>query len=164
MFDDGWGWQLSSTLFAKENTSMQITEDISQDLIKGAEAGALTMVRLLLDKGAQVHAEDRYGRTALITSFGLEQGGGHLNVLFSHLDKELNQFMAEFDTIPGQIGALIIFQQEASGREDCPITGVLGLSLGAAHPVQLRTRGFNFTRMVIQNRFGSKSDRAGFLK
>jgi hypothetical protein len=53
-------------------------------------------------------------------SFGLEKAGGHLKALFSHLDKELRQFVAEFETLPGQIGALIIINGQLQGIEIAP--------------------------------------------
>lgn len=58
--------------------------------------------------------------TALNATMGLPQGGGHLKLLFSHLDKELHQFVAEFETIPGQIGALIIINGKLQGVEIAP--------------------------------------------
>jgi hypothetical protein len=58
--------------------------------------------------------------SALNEAFGLPSGGGHLKVLFSQLDKELHQFVAEFETIPGQIGALIIINGRLQGVEIAP--------------------------------------------
>ena len=58
--------------------------------------------------------------STLNTALGLPECGGHLNKLFTHLDKELQQFVAEFETIPGQIGALIIINGKLQGVEIAP--------------------------------------------
>jgi hypothetical protein len=58
--------------------------------------------------------------STLNTALGLPECEGHLNKLFTHLDKELQQFVAEFETIPGQIGALIIINGKLQGVEIAP--------------------------------------------
>jgi hypothetical protein len=58
--------------------------------------------------------------STLNTALGLPECGGHLNRIFTHLDKELRQFVAEFETIPGQIGALIIINGKLQGVEIAP--------------------------------------------
>lgn len=73
----------------------------------------------------EVAERHEYGKfwdniSALNTTLGLPDDGGHLNMLFSHLDKELHQFVAEFETIPGQIGALIIINGKLQGVEIAP--------------------------------------------
>jgi hypothetical protein len=58
--------------------------------------------------------------TALNTALGLTRGGGHLEALFREFHGELAQFVAEFESIPGQIGALILINGELAGIEIAP--------------------------------------------
>ncbi|MEW6349973.1 MAG: DUF6569 family protein [Thermodesulfobacteriota bacterium] len=58
--------------------------------------------------------------TALNAEFGLGTAGGHLEKLFTGFAKELLQFVAEFESLPGQVGALIIINGKLVGVEIAP--------------------------------------------
>ncbi len=58
--------------------------------------------------------------TALNAEFGLQAAGGHLEKLFTGFAKELQHFIAEFENLPGQVGALILINGTLVGVEIAP--------------------------------------------
>lgn len=52
--------------------------------------------------------------------FGIEQVGGHLEFFLRAFEKELSEFVAEFELIPRQVGAIILVGGEIVGIERAP--------------------------------------------
>lgn len=57
---------------------------------------------------------------ALNTRVGVRTGPGHLEYFFKHFDKELDEFVAEFEIIPKQIGAIVLINGHIVGVERSP--------------------------------------------
>ncbi|MFC1836550.1 ARPP-1 family domain-containing protein [Thermodesulfobacteriota bacterium] len=58
--------------------------------------------------------------SAMNRFLGVRTDMAHLEFLFTQFDKELSQFVAEFETIPRQIGALVIINGQLVGVEIAP--------------------------------------------
>jgi len=52
--------------------------------------------------------------------FGISQRGGHLVYFLEQFEKELDQFVAEFERIPNQVGAIILVAGRVVGIERAP--------------------------------------------
>lgn len=48
------------------------------------------------------------------------QGGGHLEFFLKHFRKELDEFVAEFECVPRQIGAIVLVDDQVVGVERAP--------------------------------------------
>jgi hypothetical protein len=51
---------------------------------------------------------------------GIRQGGGHLEYFLDNFAKELDQFVAEFECVPQQAGAIILVNGQVVGFERAP--------------------------------------------
>lgn len=51
---------------------------------------------------------------------GLSQGTGHLVYFFDHFKKQLDEFVAEFEIVPKQVGAIILVDGDIIGIERAP--------------------------------------------
>jgi hypothetical protein len=60
------------------------------------------------------------GIQAFNKSYGIEQVGGHLEFFVRAFQKELDQFVAEFEVVPRQIGAIILVGGQVAGVERAP--------------------------------------------
>jgi len=49
-----------------------------------------------------------------------ERGGGHINVFLREYEKQLSRFVAEFEPVPGQIGAIVLVAGRIVGIERVP--------------------------------------------
>lgn len=56
----------------------------------------------------------------LNSEIGVPEPDAQLRLLFSHLDGELREFVAQFENLPRQIGALIVISGELQGVEIAP--------------------------------------------
>lgn len=54
---------------------------------------------------------------------GLENSGGHLEKFFEKFRAELDHFVAEFEPVPGQIGAVVLVNGYVAGVERSPSAG-----------------------------------------
>src|SRR5262249_43537348 len=52
--------------------------------------------------------------------FGIDQYGGHLEFFVRTFQKELDQFVAEFEVVPRQVGAIVLVGGEVAGVERTP--------------------------------------------
>lgn len=57
---------------------------------------------------------------ALNSKFGLTSGRGHLEVFVDTFKKELDEFVAEFEVVPNQVGAIILIDGQVVGVERAP--------------------------------------------
>lgn len=78
----------------------------------------------LREKALKVRDTKSYSKlwgeiTKLNKNFGLS-GSGHLEYFMNHFEKELNQFVAEFECVPKQVGAIILLDGEVIGIERTP--------------------------------------------
>ncbi len=55
-------------------------------------------------------------------TMGLAQGSGHLKVFLNHFARELDQFVAEFENVPKQVGAIVLVNGRVVGVERTPST------------------------------------------
>jgi hypothetical protein len=53
-------------------------------------------------------------------SFGIEQAGGHLEFFLKTFQKELAEFVAEFEIVPRQVGAIVLISGKVAGIERAP--------------------------------------------
>lgn len=53
-------------------------------------------------------------------SFGIEQYGGHLEFFLRAFQKELDTFVAQFEIVPRQVGAVVLVNGELAGVERAP--------------------------------------------
>jgi hypothetical protein len=53
-------------------------------------------------------------------SFGIEQSGGHLEYFLRAFRKELDEFVAEFEVVPRQLGAIVLIGGKIAGIERAP--------------------------------------------
>lgn len=60
------------------------------------------------------------GIQAFNRTFGIEQYGGHLEYFLRTFQKQLDEFVAEFEVVPRQIGAVILVGGEIVGVERAP--------------------------------------------
>lgn len=60
------------------------------------------------------------GIQELNASFGISQSGGHLEYFLQRFQKELDGFVAEFELVPRQVGAVILVGGKIAGIERAP--------------------------------------------
>jgi hypothetical protein len=53
-------------------------------------------------------------------SFGINQHGGHLEFFLKAFQKELDEFVAEFEIVPRQVGAIVLIGGKIAGIERAP--------------------------------------------
>jgi hypothetical protein len=53
-------------------------------------------------------------------SFGIEQSGGHLEFFLRQFQAELARFVAEFEVVPRQVGAIVLIGGKVAGIERAP--------------------------------------------
>jgi len=51
---------------------------------------------------------------------GLADTGGHLEKFYDHFNKELEEFAAEFETVPNQVGAIVLIMGKVVGIDRTP--------------------------------------------
>ncbi len=56
------------------------------------------------------------------SAMGLPRGSGHLKAFLSHFEKELDQFVAEFENVARQVGAIMLVNGRVVGIERTPST------------------------------------------
>jgi hypothetical protein len=60
------------------------------------------------------------GIQAFNQGFGIEQHGGHLEFFVRTFQKELDTFVAQFEVVPRQVGAIVLVGGEVAGVERAP--------------------------------------------
>jgi len=58
--------------------------------------------------------------TTYSTSYGIQDHGGHLNLFFEQFRTQLDQFVAEFEPVPHQVGAIVLVGNSIIGVERAP--------------------------------------------
>jgi hypothetical protein len=88
---------------------------------------AFQILPATLRKGITKELADRheYGKfwpniAAMNASLGVNDRGGHLTLMFEQFATELMQFIAEFETVKNQIGAIILINGQLVGIEIAP--------------------------------------------
>jgi hypothetical protein len=88
---------------------------------------AFQILPATLRKGITKELADRreYGKfwpniAAMNSSLGINDRGGHLTMMFEQFAKELMQFIAEFEIVKNQIGAIILINGQLVGIEIAP--------------------------------------------
>lgn len=91
------------------------------------ERGSYRMLILpysLRERALEVRKEARYSKLwDAISLFNQEmgvQGYGHLDFFLKHFEKELDEFVAEFECVARQIGAVILVDDQVVGVERAP--------------------------------------------
>jgi len=78
----------------------------------------------LRERALEVRKEKSYNKLwDAIAAFNHElgvQGGSHLEFFLKHFRKELDEFVAEFECVPNQIGAIILVDDQVVGVERAP--------------------------------------------
>ena len=94
-------------------------------LISGDEHPMLIMPTSLRQKALVLRNDTEYNRLwndidALNRSMGVQTGSGNLVYLVQQFEKELNEFVAEFEIVPRQRGAVILIAGRLMGVELAP--------------------------------------------
>ena len=81
----------------------------------------------LREQALKVRSERSYGKlwpaiTKFNQRFGLVGRGGHLEVFLEEYSKELDEFVAEFELVPKQVGAIVMVNGHVVGVERGPGT------------------------------------------
>jgi hypothetical protein len=78
----------------------------------------------LRERALEVRKDKSYNKLwEAISLFNQEigiQGHGHLEFFLKHFQKELDEFVAEFECVPRQIGAIILVDDQVVGVERAP--------------------------------------------
>lgn len=72
-----------------------------------------------------------------ISAFNREMGvqvAGHLEFFLKHFCKELDEFVAEFECVPRQIGAIILVDDQVVGVERSTVARLLAERLAMTDP------------------------------
>ena len=105
------------------NTAMCVQQTQGGFITKGKHKLSILPFSLR-EKALKIRDTTSYNKlwgeiTKFNKNFGLA-GSGHLEYFMSHFEKELNQFVAEFECVPKQIGAIVLLNGEVIGIERAP--------------------------------------------
>lgn len=107
----------------KFNTAMCIQQS-QGGLIQRGEYQMLILPHALRERALVVRKDTSYNKLwDAISAFNQEmgvQGAGHLEFFLKHFRKELDEFVAEFECVPNQIGAIILVDDQVVGVERAP--------------------------------------------
>ena len=110
----------------KFNTAMCIQQS-QGGLIRRGEYRMLILPHALREMALMVRKTKSYNKLwDAIGQFNQEmgvQGHGHLEYFLKHFRKELDEFVAEFECVPQQIGAIILIDDQVVGVERAPSHG-----------------------------------------
>jgi len=75
-----------------------------------------------LRKGASSHSYDRLwpAISSMNQQLGIRNTAGHLEFFLQEFGKELDRFVAEFEIVPNQVGAIILINGRVAGVERAP--------------------------------------------
>jgi hypothetical protein len=95
-------------------------------LIKNADYKLMILPFSLREKALELRNIKKYSKLwKYIENFNKQFGinaGGELVHFFKNFEKELDQFVAEFESVPNQVGAVILINGEVVGIEKAPST------------------------------------------
>ena len=105
------------------NTAMCIQQSQGGFIQRGSYR-MLILPYALRERALEVRKEKSYNKLwDAISVFNREMGvqaAGHLEFFLKHFRKELDEFVAEFECVPGQIGAIILVDDQVVGVERAP--------------------------------------------
>ena len=105
------------------NTAMCIQQSQGGFIQRGSYR-MLILPHALREAALAVRKEKSYDKLwDAISVFNREMGvqaGGHLEFFLKHFRKELDEFVAEFESVPNQIGAIILVDDQVVGVERAP--------------------------------------------
>ncbi len=105
------------------NTAMCIQQSQGGFIKRGAYR-MLILPYALRERALEVRKERSYNKLwEAIATFNREMGvqaAGHLEFFLKHFRKELDEFVAEFECVPGQTGAIILVDDQVVGVERAP--------------------------------------------
>lgn len=114
---------VQSTRERSFNTAMCIQASQGGYIKRGAYR-MLILPYALREKALEVRKSKSYGKLwDAISEFNREMGvqaAGHLEYFLKHFRKELDEFVAEFECVPNQIGAIILVDDQVVGIERAP--------------------------------------------
>ena len=126
-------------------------------LIQRGSYRMLILPYALRERALEVRTETRFNKLwDAIAQFNQEMGvqaHGHLDFFLKHFEKELDEFVAEFECVPRQIGAIILVDDQVVGVERARPTRT-GAACGRA----------SSGSATVRWRFASPSSRAGVPK
>ena len=105
------------------NTAMCVQQSQGGHITKGAHKLSILPFSLR-EKALDMKDKKSYNKlwgniSTFNKSLGL-QAKGHLEYFLNHFQKELDQFVAEFEIVPKQVGAIILLDGEIIGIERAP--------------------------------------------
>ena len=105
------------------NTAMCIQQSQGGLIQRGAHR-MLILPYALRERALEVRSDKSYNKLwDAISLFNQEMGvqsAGHLEFFLKHFRKELDEFVAEFECVPRQIGAIILVDDQVVGVERAP--------------------------------------------
>ena len=105
------------------NTAMCIQQSQGGYINRGSYR-MLILPYALREQALEVRNTQKYDKLwGAISVFNQEMGvsaAGHLEFFLKHFRKELDEFVAEFECVPGQIGAIILVDDQVVGIERAP--------------------------------------------
>lgn len=106
------------------HTAMCVQESQGGYIAEGAHELSILPVTLR-EKGHAARKEQSYNRlwpaiAAFNAQAGLKEAGGHLEKFFEKFANELEQFVAEFEPVPNQVGVIVLVNGKVAGVERCP--------------------------------------------
>jgi hypothetical protein len=105
------------------NTAMCIQQSQGGFIQRGAYR-MLILPYALRERALEVRRDKSYSKLwDAITLFNQEmgiQGHGHLEFFLKHFQKELDEFVAEFECVPRQVGAIVLVDDQVVGVERAP--------------------------------------------
>lgn len=105
------------------NTAMCVQQS-QGGLIQRGSYRMLILPYALRERALEVRKDKGYNKLwDAISAFNQEmgvQGHGHLEFFLKHFQKELDEFVAEFECVPRQIGAIILVDDQVVGVERAP--------------------------------------------
>lgn len=105
-------------------TAMCVQESQGGYITEGAHTLTILPVALR-ERGHAARKEQSYGRlwpaiAAFNAQAGLTTTRGHLEKFYEKFASELDQFVAEFEPIENQVGAIVLINGKVAGVERCP--------------------------------------------
>lgn len=94
-------------------------------LRENSEKRALVLPLAMREHANKVHNSRSYGKLwdsigKLQSAYGIRSHVQHLKHFFEHLDKELAQFVAEFEPVPNQVGSIVLLDGKVVGLDRSP--------------------------------------------
>lgn len=89
------------------------------------EKRTLILPLLIREFASKVRKQKSYRKlwnkiVATNKSYGVNDSGGHLKMFFDTFEKQLEQFVAEFEYVPKQVGAIVLIDGKVTGLDRAP--------------------------------------------